>query len=64
TDSIIPEERNQISEIKKSDIFPKNIGSDYKQNVFYIFKNAERFGKQGISQLESAVGIYFRRGKQ
>jgi hypothetical protein len=40
TDSIIPEERNQISEIKKSDIFPKNIG-------FFLSVKSEQTCKPG-----------------
>ena len=34
-----------------------------KTRFFTFFKNAEGFGEQRVPQLESAVGIHFRRGK-
>ena len=34
-----------------------------KTRFFTLFKNAEGLGEQRVPQLESAVGIHFRRGK-
>ena len=40
-----------------------DIGKFSEKSVFSLLKNAEGLGKQRVSQIQSAVGIHFRRGK-
>ena len=54
----------QWNNVPKPLIYCKNSKVDCRKTKFNIFiENAEGIGKRRVSQLESAVGIYFRRGK-
>ena len=43
--------------------FSEEKGEDVDKLNLHFFKNAEGLGEQRVPQMESAVGIHFRRGK-
>ena len=54
---------SHLNHIKQSYKKPCMKQTVKKLDFILFFKSAEGFGEQRVPQLESAVGIHFRRGK-